>query len=140
MLNSKQKGNVTEIETMLYFLERGYTVSKPYGDCEKYDLIIDINEKLYKIQCKTSLSKDNGKSFSFSTRTNTRKDGKTVHYFYSKNEIDFFATSFNKKIYLIPLEECHSGKILRLEDAANNQEKNIVFASDYEADKILNKL
>ena len=54
MLNSKQKGNITEVECMLAFLKLGYNVLTPYGDCERYDFVVDINNKLYKIQAKTA--------------------------------------------------------------------------------------
>ena len=54
MLNSKQIGNVTEVECMLAFLKLGYNVLQPYGDCERYDFVADVNGKFYKIQCKTA--------------------------------------------------------------------------------------
>jgi hypothetical protein len=40
MLNSKQKGNLTELLCLAAFTELGYTVSIPYGDCAKYDFIV----------------------------------------------------------------------------------------------------
>ena len=54
MENTKYKGNVTEIETILAFMKLGYNVLTPYGDCERYDLVADVNGKFLKIQCKTS--------------------------------------------------------------------------------------
>lgn len=54
ILNSKQKGNLTELQCLAAFGQYGYTISIPYGDCARYDFIVDINNKLYRIQCKTS--------------------------------------------------------------------------------------
>jgi ribosome biogenesis protein Tsr3 len=51
---SKQKGNITEVECMLSFLKLGYNVLTPYGDCERYDFVVEINNKFYKIQVKTA--------------------------------------------------------------------------------------
>ena len=44
-MNSKQKGNITELETMLAFIKLGYNVLTPYGDCERYDYVVDANGK-----------------------------------------------------------------------------------------------
>ena len=52
MLNSKQKGNITELECMLAFVKLGYNVLTPYGDCERYDFVVDIKGNFYKIQVK----------------------------------------------------------------------------------------
>lgn len=72
-MNSKQIGNVTEVECMLAFLKLGYNVLQPYGDCERYDFVADINGKFYKIQCKTSKKTDDiGTSIEFSCRSSHR--------------------------------------------------------------------
>ena len=41
------------MESMLAFMKLGYNVSIPFGEDSRYDFIVDINDKLYKIQCKT---------------------------------------------------------------------------------------
>ena len=43
-MNSKQQGNITELETMLAFLKLGYNVLTPYGDCERYDFVADVKD------------------------------------------------------------------------------------------------
>ena len=48
-MNSKKKGNITELETMLAFMKLGYNVLTPYGDCERYDFVVDVNGKLLKM-------------------------------------------------------------------------------------------
>ena len=53
-MNSKMVGNLTEINCLKAFTELGYGVSIPFGDCLRYDLVVDIKNKLYKIQCKTA--------------------------------------------------------------------------------------
>ena len=42
-MDSKQIGNLTELQCITRFYELGYSVSVPYGDSEKYDFIVDIN-------------------------------------------------------------------------------------------------
>ena len=80
IVNSKQKGNITELETMLAFIKLGYNVLTPYGDCERYDFVVDVNGKFIRVQAKTSSTEDNGASFKFSCRSCNRKDGKIVHH------------------------------------------------------------
>ena len=48
-MNSKQIGNITELETMLAFLKLGFNVLTPYGDCERYDFVVDANGKFLRI-------------------------------------------------------------------------------------------
>ena len=51
-ISTKYLGNLTELQCITRFYELGYPVSIPYGDSEKYDMIIDINGRLYRLQCK----------------------------------------------------------------------------------------
>ena len=135
MLNSKQIGNITEVECMLSFLKLGYNVLQPYGDCERYDFVADVKGNFYKIQCKTANETDGG--IEFSCRSSHRVQGKCVHEKYTKDDVDFFATSYNGKCYLVPQNECSSAKKLRFDPPANGQIKGISFAIDYELEKIL---
>ena len=136
-MNTKQIGNITELECMLAFVKAGYNVLIPYGDCERYDFVVDINGKFVRVQAKTSNTKDDGASFSFSCSSSNRKDGRIVHHFYSNEEIDYFATSFNGKCYLIPVEECGADKKLRILPAKNGQVRGITWAKDYELEEVV---
>ena len=136
-MNSKQKGNITELECMLAFIKQGYNVLTPYGDCERYDFVVDVNGKFIRIQSKTSSSDDNGASFKFSGRSCNRKDGKIIHHQYTNEEIDYFSTIFDGKCYLIPVEDCGGDKRLRILPAKNGQVKGITWAKDYELEEVV---
>lgn len=136
-MNSKYKGNITELQCMLAFMKLGYNVLTPYGDCERYDFVVDINGKFIKVQSKTSSTEDEGASFHFSCRSCNRKDGRIVHHQYTKDEIDYFVTTFNDKIYLIPVEECGADKRLRILPAKNGQVRGITWAKDYELEEVV---
>lgn len=135
MLNSKQVGNVTEVECMLSFLKLGYNVLQPYGDCERYDFVVAVRGNFYKIQCKTAREIEGG--IEFSCKSLHRVQGKYVYEKYTKDDVDFFATSYNGKCYLVPQNECSNTKKLRFENPANSQIKGISFAINYELEKIL---
>ena len=117
----------------------GYNVLTPYGDCERYDYVVDAGNKFYRVQSKTSHSKDNGASFVFSGRSCHRKGGKIIHHQYTNKEIDYFVTSFNGKCYLIPVEECGSNKNLRILPTTNGQERGVTLAKDYELEEVVKR-
>lgn len=136
-MNTKQIGDITELEVMLAFKKFGYSVLIPYGDYERYDLVIDNNGKFIRIQCKTAQKGDDSATFSIQCTSAHRKNGKVVSCKYSEEEIDYFATCFNDVCYLIPVSCCGRHKRLRLSQPKNNQSKDIVWAKDYELEKII---
>ena len=142
MLNTKQQGNITEIECMLAFLKLGYNVLTPYGDCERYDFVVDINGVFYRIQVKSANTSHIEDGYiDFKTANKTTQNGKSIRHFYNKEEIDYFMTSYNNQCYLIPVEECSKyEKRLRFEPPKNGQTKGITFAMDYELEKVVNKI
>ena len=142
MLNTKQQGNITEIECMLAFLKLGYNVLTPYGDCERYDFVVDIDGILYKIQVKSANINHIAEGYiSFKTANKTSQSGKAIRHYYTKEEIDYFMTSYNNQCYLIPVEECSKyEKRLRFIPPKNGQTKGITFATEYELEKVVNKI
>lgn len=61
-MNNKDYGNIGEAHAITYYVKQGYLVSKPIFDNAKYDLIVDKNGKLERVQVKTSRFKlSNGK-------------------------------------------------------------------------------
>lgn len=143
MLDSKGKGNLTELQCILAFYELGYKVSIPYGENSRYDFIADVNDKLLRIQCKTSHLIDNynsSGSIEFST-TSTRCNTQGNYRCDYQNQIDYFATFWNGKCYLIPISECGiAGKKIRFEPPKNGQIKGITFAKDYELSVMIDKI
>lgn len=142
MLNTKQIGNITEIECMLSFIKLGYNVLIPYGDCERYDFVVDINNRMYRIQVKTANDKNIEDGYiTFLCSNKTTKNGKFIHHSYTENEIDYFATFYNNKCYLIPISETSKRqKTLRFDVPHNGQSKGITFAGEYEIERMVNKI
>ena len=104
----------------------------PFGDKDRYDQIWDIQGKLYRIQIKTShlLTKNKGKAIEF--KTTGTSNGHTTNY--SKNDIDYFATYWENQVYVVPVEETSSKKILRFESSSN--QPNISWAENYTFERI----
>lgn len=140
-MSSKQLGNITEVQAMLGFLQLGYNVLTPYGDCERYDFVADVNGKFVKIQVKSSKVSDDGTKFSFNTASTHYSDGKCVHHSYSKEDIDYFATVYDNQVYLIPVEECSTrSQSLRLIPAKNGQTRGVKWAKDYRLEEVIKEL
>ena len=57
-LSSHFKGEITEQQVAIEFLKLGLQVCKPLVQSSKYDFVVDIENKLYKIQVKTSTPKE----------------------------------------------------------------------------------
>ena len=139
MNNSKHKGNITELECLTYLFKLGYDVSLPYGDNCRYDLVLDVNYHLYKIQCKTARLLDDG-VYEFECNS-SRCNSKGLYKTYYKEEVDFFATSIEGKCYLVPFQETSThSKRLRFVPPKNGQTKGITFAEEYTAEKQIAKL
>lgn len=140
-MDSKQKGNITELEVLTYITKLGYQVSIPFGDRERYDQIWDIKGKLLKVQVKTShLIDDEGSGIKFSCRSNTKVGGKIQNARYTKDEIDCFATFFEGKCYVVPVEQTSTEKTLRFKSPKNGQKKDISLAEYYLAEEVLKSL
>ncbi len=136
---TKSIGNITELKCLIAFTQMGFDCSIPYGDCSKYDIIVDVGDELLKIQCKSSRHPiDNGvvnkDVIVFSCVSQTTNTKKTTRHTY-KDKVDYFATTWKDKVYLIPVDECSTSKTLRLNPPVNKVEYNA--AEDYEVNKIL---
>lgn len=135
-LTSKEKGNLTELQCLTAFYELGHKVSIPYGENCRYDFILDVNNTLLRIQVKTSKSVSD-ECFSFATRSTRVNSQGSISKNYTKEEIDYFATFYQGKCYLVPVDECGIEKKLRFCYPANGQKKGINLAQDYELEKVL---
>ena len=140
MLSTKARGAQTELECITYLHGLGYDISIPWGDNARYDFVLDIEDKLYKIQCKTSHLREEG-VYTFkcsSTYINSQGNHRVA---YDKNQVDFFCTFINGKCYLIPYDETgHREKVMRFVLPKNNQTKGITFADTYLAENQIERL
>ena len=139
-LTAKQKGNLTELQCLTAFYEEGCHVSLPYGENSRYDMIVDVNDILIRVQVKTSSSRVEGESIVFSCRSSHVNSSGVKNVKYTNQEIDYFATFWDGQCYLIPVSECSTEKTLRFVPPKNGQTKGITFASEYILQKQLEKI
>ena len=112
-------------------MKYGYTVLIPFGEGRRYDLVIEKNAQFLRLQCKAGrymngVVRFNACSSNWFNQTRKR---------YTKEEIDYFAVycEHTTKVYLVPVEDVSGlDGSLRVEKTANNQQKGVRWAQDYE--------
>lgn len=132
-----QKGISTELRSLLYFTNKGYLCSIPYGNVGRYDLLVDTGKKIVRIQCKSAHKNDNG-SYTVNTSNTAMKANGNVRKFYTKDEIDFIITFIEDQAVFIPVEmiEKSQSKIFRSELPKYGTKSNCNLIQDYTFEKM----
>ena len=86
-LTNRQRGNLAELAFMRKAASLGFSVAKPWGEGERYDLIVRVENVCWRVQVKSVLAKTQRRlHYRIKTSGQDRRKGYT---FYSANEIDF---------------------------------------------------
>lgn len=140
-MNTKKIGNLVELQCITRLYELGCSVSIPFGNSDKYDLIIDVDGRLYKVQVKHSaevLNEQNEVEYiTFKCTWQSHNSKGYIRKQYKAEEIDFFATYYKGECYLVPQKECSNVKILRINAPKNNQKQKISYLNDYIAEGVI---
>ncbi|NUB90481.1 hypothetical protein HT576_05460 [Haloterrigena sp. SYSU A121-1] len=133
MRNSKEIGDTTESRALSMLVAYGYSVSIPFGDNDRYDLVVDDGETLYRLQCKTAWS-NKDRTIRFNTHSQTTKNG-TYHKQPYRNDIDAFLVYYpgNEQFYWIDVADATEQK-MELRFAAEIDHPSINWAETYEFD------
>ena len=116
MLNENLiKGQIIELKVQEELLRYGFDISVPTYNASKYDLIADTGKELLKIQVKKSIS-NSFSSFTFSCTTQNVRSSTGTKHKYTNDEIDYFATVWKDKVYLIPVDETSQSKSIQFND------------------------
>jgi PD-(D/E)XK endonuclease len=81
---SKQWGELAEMMFMVKATLLGFAAAKPYGDSRRYDFIVDVGRRLWRVQVKSSSAKQYG---SYMVNLQRNLNGEVVAY--DASEIDF---------------------------------------------------
>ena len=138
IVKDKALGDLTELTVATEAVKAGYNVLFPFGDRERYDMAIDVGGCILCVQVKTCAINKWGSGFTIDCRTGNHKDGQLVKHHYTSDEVEYMATAFEGKAYLIPIEECYATKTLRFKASVNC--KNVSWAQDYELSKVLGEV
>ena len=137
---TKLIGDIGVLTVIRKCIENNANVSIPYGDNCAYELIIYKDNKIYKVQVKTTEFVKNNSVMIFATnKTNPYKKTK---FKYTKDEIDFIFVYCIENNYMgiIEVDKCAKQLSLRINKTLNNQNKNIKYATDYAFENVWDKL
>ena len=140
-MNSKSKGNLGEIKVASEFIKWGCTVSFPFGDNARYDLIIDDGNNLKRVQVKYADSKSaNGSWRCVCVSSTNHTTNKKLHDY--QNDVDIIA------FYIAELDKCIMFNISEVKDKLNiyvrntipsNNQSNVTYIKDHTFDNYFKK-
>lgn len=131
-MNTKSVGEKSEGMVLARFLQKGWVVLTPFGDNQRYDLVIDRGNGFERVQVKTGSIENGCVIFNACSSTAHRKNGGRRDY---RGQADFFASycPTNEKIYLIGVSKVGRKQVsLRIDPPKNKQTHSIMWAKDFE--------
>lgn len=111
---NKEKGNTSLGIAIAYYSSNGYTVSIPLNDTQDYDLIVDKNNKLKKVQVKSTACKTKYGSYQVALKSCGGTKGKTYKTLIDTKIDELFILTQNMDIYIIPIEEISNKSTLNI--------------------------
>jgi hypothetical protein len=134
MLSSDQKGSIAETAVIHEAVKLGIGVLKPVNDGLRYDLVLDIDERLVRVQVKWASRKAD--VIDVRCYSSRRSAAGFVRRPYTLREIDAVVAYCPElgRCYFLPLDDFgeRTEIRLRLAKARNNQEAGVNRAEDYE--------
>jgi PD-(D/E)XK endonuclease len=133
-MTTNQKGAIAETAVIHEAIKLGIDVYRPVMEGGRYDLLLDLDPRLVRVQCKWAARYGDAIVIRCGSCRRTR-DG-LLHRPYGAEEIDAFAAYSvdTDRCYYLPLERFpHRRAIqLRVGPTRNNQRRGINWAADFE--------
>jgi PD-(D/E)XK endonuclease len=137
-LSTDQKGTIAEMAIALAAAKLCLPVYAPVSQGTRYDLIIEVRNRLLRVQCKWAVRQ--GDVVMIRCRTCRRSRSGLVHRSYTTDEIDLIAGYCAEldQCYVVPFADYfRRGAIhLRLAPTKNNQQQGILSARDFEFERL----
>ena len=122
----------TEAAILSELGNRGYSILVPWGVNQRYDLVIDLDGRFIRAQCKTGRLR--GGTIEFNTISVQCNMNRVVSRDY-RGDIDVFLVYCPDRpgdVYCVPVEEAGASKTrLRVEPTLNDQVEGVHWADDY---------
>jgi len=111
---NKEKGNTSLGIAIAYYSSNGYIVSVPLNDTQDYDLIVDINNTLKKVQVKSTACKTRYGNYQVALKSCGGTKGKTYKTIIETKIDEVFILTQDLKIYILPIEEIKNKSTLNI--------------------------
>jgi len=102
---NKEKGNTGLGIAIAYYTFNGYIVSIPLNDTQDYDLIVDKENILKKVQVKSTSCKTKYGNYQVALKSCGGTRGKTYKSIIETNIDEVFILLENLDIYIIPIKD-----------------------------------
>ncbi len=135
MKNTKLIGDITETKILTKLVEKGWTVSVPWGEGARYDLVADDGKDFHRIQCKTGRLR-NGVIIFNAYSSHYHRDRGMDDY---RGQADFFGVYCPEldEAYLVPVSEVGTTKVYLRVEAPKGQgnQHGFRYAKEYQLGK-----
>lgn len=121
--SNKEKGNAGLGIAIAYYSTNGYMVSIPLNDTQDYDLIVDKNNVLKKVQVKATSCKTKYNKYQVALKSCGGTKGKTYKTIIDTKIDEVFIVTDTMEMFIIPIEEIKNKTTLNL---CEKYEKNRV--------------
>ena len=111
---NKEKGNTSLGVAIAYYSANGYTVSIPLNDTQDYDLIVDKDNKLKKVQVKSTACKTKYGNYQVALKSCGGTKGKTYKTLIDTNVDELFILTEDLNMYIVPIEEIDNKSTLNI--------------------------
>lgn len=113
--NTKKQGDIGLGKAIAIFSQMGYTVSIPLTDSQDYDLIVDIENKIYRVQVKTTMFKTTHGIYQINLAIKGgNKSSNTIKKFDNKIVDALFVLTEIGDMYFIPSNDVNCKHCLNL--------------------------
>ena len=134
--NPNTKGNIAELEIALAAERAGLLAYKPIGEHGRTDMVLEIGETLYRVQCKWGRMLPERNAVAVNLTSSRWTPNGEIKTRYQQGEVDLVG------VYCAPVDRCYllperlfvdkRSVQLRLTPARNGQRSCINLAEDYE--------
>lgn len=116
---NKEKGNSSLGIAIAYYSSNRYTVSIPLNDTQDYDLIVDKDNVLRKVQVKSSACKTKYGNYQVALKSCGGTKGKTYKTVKETNIDELLVLLENLEMYIISIKELNNKSTLTVCDKYN---------------------
>jgi hypothetical protein len=129
--NTKAQGDLSELAVMKKLASKGFWLSIPFGENQRYDVLADDGERVLRVQVKTGRLRNGVVKYNCYS-SHAHRGGRQQPYF---GQVDLLAVYCpdNDRVYVLPESELVATEgHLRIDPPKNNMRKTIRWACDFE--------
>ena len=113
---TKRLGDFGVIAFLYHAVQFGFTISQPFGDNDRYDLVLDNGYRMIRIQIKMTTTRRRGYHYEVQVgrRLSPKRGGKSPLVAYQNHEVDFVAVFIQPEntFYIVPIAALAGRKTL----------------------------